>query len=229
MAILSSDQVKMTSLLEKIVAIIAPHRCIVCGNYDNALCAACSDNVLRLEAPVCVLCGRPTPDWRTCAMCHSSLSYVWPLASYQGEVKALLHAYKFEHVRALAEPLAACLDTALPYLDSSWTVVAIPTAPARVRQRGYDQAVLLARELAKKRGLAYRQLLVRQTAARQVGATRKTRQKQAAELFAARTTQGRVLLVDDVCTTGATLQAAALALKKAGATEVAAVVVAWKV
>lgn len=228
MAILSSDHVKMTSILEKIVAIIAPHRCILCGNYNNKLCALCAADLPCLEVSACVLCGAPTVDWRTCHACKSPLAFIWPYAAYQDEIRAILHAYKFEHARALAEPLAACLAATIPYLDSSWAIVPTPTASARARQRGYDQAVLLARELAKKRGLQYRQPLVRQSSVRQVGASRTMRQRQATQLFVARPVRGRVLLVDDVCTTGATLQAAAAALKKAGATEVAAVVVAWK-
>lgn len=121
------------------------------------------------------------------------------------------------------------MSRTLPYLDETWVIVPIPTAPARIRTRGYDQALLLARALAATRKLPYRRLLTRQSSARQLGANRRTRQAQAAHLFTAADATGKkILLVDDVCTTGATLKAAATALRQAGATEVAAAVAAWK-
>lgn len=232
MAILSSDQVKMTSILEKIVAIIAPHRCIICGNYNNILCLACLHAVPRLEVACCVLCGKPTPDWRLCASCGSitSLQYIWPFAAYDGAIASAIHVLKFDHARAAAGPLAQCMDMAIPYIATDWIIVPIPTAPVRVRQRGYDQALLLAQELAARRQLSCLTLLTRQHNTRQVGATRRVRQAQVNHLFAAKSVVGKkILLVDDVCTTGATLQAAAHALNQAGATEIAAAVVAWKV
>jgi len=228
MAILSSDQVKMTSILEKAVAIIAPHRCVICGDYNNILCKVCVCDVLAIEVAHCVLCGKPSVDWRICAAC-GPLTYIWPFAAYDGPAKVLITALKFGHVRAAAEPLAACMDRVLPYVGPDWTVVPIPTAAARIRVRGYDQALLLARALAAKRGLPCRTLLTRQSGVRQVGANRKTRQIQAAHLFTAAPAKGKkILLVDDVCTTGATLKAAAVALHRAGAQEIAAAVVAWK-
>ena len=232
MAILSSDQVKMTSLLEKIVAIIAPHRCIVCGNYDNILCISCLHDIPRLEVSCCVLCGKPTVDWRVCIACEprAKLMRIWPFAEYTGITEAVIKRFKFAHARAAADPLAICIDMTLPYLEPGWLVVSIPTAAVRVRQRGYDQAALLAHALAKKRGLAYASVLNRRHNMRQLGASRVARRAQASQMFTAQSVRGKkVLLVDDVCTTGATLQAAAVALKKAGAAEVSATVVAWKI
>ena len=228
MAILSSDHVKMTSILEKVVAIIAPHRCIICGDYNNMLCKTCVYDAPAIEVVQCVLCGKPTVDWRVCAPC-APLTYIWPFAAYEEPVKTVIAALKFKHARAAAEPLAACLDRVLPYLDDSWVIVPIPTASARIRQRGYDQAKLLARALAAKRKIPCQYLLTRQSDARQVGANRQTRQAQADHLFTAVAATGKkVLLIDDVCTTGATLKAAATALRTVGAQEVAAAVVAWK-
>lgn len=95
----------MTSLLEKTVAIIAPHRCVVCGNYNNILCKTCTYDVPVIEVSYCVLCGKPATDWRICPAC-GPLTYIWPFAAYDGHVKALIKALKFEHVRAAAGPLA---------------------------------------------------------------------------------------------------------------------------
>lgn len=231
MAILSSDQVKMTSILEKAIAIIAPHRCVCCGNYNNILCVG----IYGLPRPayaVCVFCARPTVDWQVCAMCSplAGLTYLWPFAEYSGVIEEVIKRYKFAHARAAARPLAACISVALPYLPTEWVIAWIPTAAPRVRQRGYDQARLLANEVARLRQLECVDLLARQSNARQVGASREVRHAQARQFFGVtQQVRGkRILLIDDVCTTGATLAAAANSLRHAGAVEVVAAVIAWR-
>lgn len=230
MAILSSDRVKMTSILEKAISVIAPLRCIVCGNYDNVVCTACTHTMQRLEVPVCMVCGAVRDMWRPCPAHHSPLA-VWVAAmEHTGIAKQLIHAYKFEHVRAAARPLVGLIAGALPYYDETWSVVAIPTIPAHIRERGYDHAALLARELARHQTLRYVAALRRLRDTRQKGATRGQRLAQTQGIFVVtRNIRGKkILLVDDVCTTGATLTAAAEALRAAGALEVHAVVAAYR-
>src|SRR6185436_11027416 len=98
MAILYSGEVKMTSLLEKLVAIIAPHTCIVCGNEDNVLCDACLLAEHITLSALCVVCGSLSPDWRLCAKCASSagLDYIWAAAEYDGLIAKVIQKYKFE-------------------------------------------------------------------------------------------------------------------------------------
>ena len=109
-------------------------------------------------------------------------------------------------------------------------IVPVPTATSRVRQRGYDQAVLLAKEVARQSGLKYTHCLSRTTQAHQVGAGRSQRIKQLSGAF--RVTKPdqvmgvHILLIDDVITTGATLESAALLLKKTGAKRIDALVFA---
>jgi ComF family protein len=230
MAILSSDHVKMTSILEKAISVIAPFRCIVCSNYNNVLCTACTHAIHRLEAPLCVLCGTPSSAWELCGFHGSPLSGIYAAGVYESTLKALITQFKFEHARAAYKPLAAFLMCALPHFDNSWVVVAIPTIPAHVRRRSYDHAALLAREVARVKGLRNVRALVRQHDARQVGATRQQRAESACGAFSARGNIAgkKVLIIDDVCTTGATLQSAAATLKAAGAAEVWGAVAAWQ-
>lgn len=186
-----------------------------------------------LEVSFCCLCGRPTADWRICKRCieRTALKHLWPALAYEEVGERLVRALKFERAREAATALAGRIDTQLPYLQG-WVVVPLPTAPARVRQRGYDQAVLLARALARQRGLPYSPLLGRMRDNRQIGASRRVRQCQADSLFYikwGKTVVNRdVLLIDDVCTTGSTMKAAAALIKKAGAANVAGAVAAWK-
>lgn len=117
-----------------------------------------------------------------------------------------------------------------PPLPPDVIIVPIPTATKRIRTRGYDQAALIARQLAKCRGVQYREALFRTNNTRQVGAGRHGRRTQLKGVFISRRpdelTGKQILLVDDVLTTGATLESAAYTLRKCGVTVINAVVFA---
>ena len=220
----------MTSILERTISIIAPHYCISCGNEGNILCEVCAPQVFGEAPEKCVLCNRPNFDARICTPCSSrtELQHVWVAAEYDGVVKRLVHAYKFERVRAAHAPIAAAMADALPYFDDDVVVIHIPTATIRVRQRGYDQAKLLARDIAALRGWRHVSYIRRRHNERQVGSNRAQRFMQAADAFEVRgdVVGAHVLLVDDVATSGATLVAAAALISKAGARRIDAVVAA---
>lgn len=140
---------------------------------------------------------------------------------YAGFAKALVRSFKFEGKRAAAVELAERME--LLHVTPQTIVVHIPTVPARVRERGYDHALLLAKAVAARHGLVQMTLLARATAARQVGAARRDRLANMAGAFRVVSTVPRnahILLVDDVVTTGATLGEAAAALRAAGAQRV---------
>jgi len=169
-----------------------------------------------------------------CERCQTSKSLdgVYAATSYDENAKALLHALKFGRAGAAAEPMAKVMALQLRALDhlETYTVTYAPTAAARVRARGYDQAARLARVLARELNLPCRRLLVRNNASRQLGQTRAQRLQQMQTAFQPRPNASianrRIILVDDVITTGATLESGARALKAAGAAEVIAAVFA---
>lgn len=198
------------------------------------MCDACLQNVERLEISFCAFCETPTADWRVCVVCaeNSALTHLWLATEYRAEVAELIKKFKFERAAGAHRPLVRLMDEALPYLDDEWVVVPIPTVPGRVRMRGYDHAKLLARGVAKSRQLKLVSILQRLSDDRQVGAARNKRLQQAREAFYITNKSAikgaKILLVDDVCTTGATLSAAANHLRSAGAQEIRAVVAAWQ-
>ncbi len=153
----------------------------------------------------------------------------------EGLLQQAIFAFKYRNLRALAPELAGLLSE---YLDShpirGDCLVPVPLHARRMRQRGYNQAGLLARELGKLHGLPMEEGLLRRVrdASPQVDATsRQQRKENVAGGFAASgtATGGKIILIDDVATTGSTLSACAAALKEAGASSVWALTLAREV
>jgi ComF family protein len=224
----------MTALLEKLIAIVAPHTCLVCSIENNILCSACAFDVFAPLPSACIFCSKPTVEWRICVACSkkTKLASVYVAGEYGGVIAEVLQLYKFERAKAAHKILGSVLDSTLPYLDNLWLIVPLPTAHSRARVRGYDQSVLLAEELARLRGLRFERVLARLHSERQLGAGRKQRKEQAARAYSCTNPKlvknKRVLLIDDISTTGASLSAAADLIHRAGASQVNAAVVAWQ-
>lgn len=165
-------------------------------------------------------------------MCRSKMvaQNVWRPFVYNDTAKEIVSAYKFQSQRSVVSFIAYEMLKILPNLD--FVVTSIPTASQRVRQRGFDHATRLGKKVATVRRIPYQKTLLRLDSSRQLGATRSTRIKQAESLFTATNHDSikgqRILIVDDVMTTGATIAAASKVLKRAGAKNVHALVFARK-
>ena len=177
----------------------------------------------------CFRCRCLTGEYAACRSCRSPLRHVWVTTEYDGLARQPLHSYKFQRARAAAATLAQNITDTLPYLPSDTVVTYVPTATKRMRVRGYDHAELIAREVAEMKSLPFRRLASRLTQSRQVGASRAVRLKQLDGAFGlVDEAPRRVLIIDDVVTTGATLEAMAVLLRRAGARDVSAAVFAQK-
>ncbi len=220
------------NLVERSIGLLAPHVCLACGQEGAVLCPSCVASLLVPLPSRCYRCHRSTRQSRVCAACRSqvSLGRVWIAAQYEAQAKQLVRRLKFERAKQAAQILADQLDDQLPILPTHIIVVHIPTAASRVRGRGYDQARLMAKNLSAAKGWAYAPLLIRRGKARQLGATRRERFDHMRRAFRARHMQqiqgAHILLVDDVLTTGATVEAAARVLKNAGAQTIDAAIFA---
>jgi ComF family protein len=144
-------------------------------------------------------------------------------------LQRLIGLYKFERARAGYRSLAGLLDAALPQLPPDAVVVPVPTLPSHIRQRGYDHMLLISRRFAKHRGLTLQQPLTRANKTVQRHATAVVRRRQAEHAFGHAITLNPdipYVLIDDVMTTGATIEFAAGALRRAGARQVWVAVIA---
>lgn len=209
--------------LERLISVVAPHTCLSCGKEDTILCENCAETYLSALPSRCYRCHIATSQFAVCPKCRRSVApkHVWIATEYSGVAKDLIHCFKFERAREAHKPIAKLLDQRLPLLPKDTVVTYLPTTPSRVRVRGYDQSRLIAKEFAYRRGLLCDDLLIRVASTRQVGAGRQTRFDQLREAFEAKhpeKAQGqRVLLIDDVLTTGASIESASLVLKDSGA------------
>ncbi len=205
---------------------IYPPLCAGCGAPGARWCPDCHQQAPRVPQAVCPVCGEPRRDGQICATCRISppafdAARAWGL--HDGSVRHALHRLKYRRDLSLGDALAAEMISLVCSQDwQPQLVVPVPLGKARLKERGYNQAALLARPIALALGIDYLpQSLQRKRETRsQVGLMRHERQRNMRGAFQANETwvAGKnVLLVDDVMTTGATMNAAAVALKQAGA------------
>jgi ComF family protein len=218
-------------MLDDLLALAVPPRCAACGapgrHAAAVLCGDCRRALLWLtRTRCCERCALPLPcGRRRCPAAGAAFDAAWSAVAYEGSAREVLHALKFSAARPLAGVMAAQIAAAAPpELLRDATLVAVPPHPARRRVRGFDPAELLARALARRTRLELAHALRRDGApSRQLGASRAVRLAPGRLGFAARgRAPRRVVLVDDVHTTGATLRACAEALREAGAEHVVA-------
>jgi len=221
----------LARLAQAFLDVLFPPRCVACGEQGSFLCNACRGAMPRALPPRCPLCWQPERRGQMCGRCaqaRPAFAGARSLHLYEGPVREAVHALKYNHLSALARPMGEMMAV---YLEAEALpvdmVVPVPLFGRRQRLRGYNQSALLAREVARigrglplaERGLARRRDTPPQ--ARSVDAEARRRNVVGAFGGERRLVEGRrVLLIDDVMTTGATLDACGRALRQAGAASV---------
>jgi len=230
------------------LAVLLAPSCLACGALLESptrgpVCLECWRSVRALSPPLCSCCGEPLPASREPFLCRRCLaappgvSIGRSAGAYEGALRAIVHALKYDGHEGLARPLAALLRERAPeVLRNADCAVPVPLHWRRQFARGFNQAELIARGL----GVPVVRALRRGRATRaQFGLTPRARRQNVRGAFeparrhavfgargVARVAGARVVLVDDVTTTGATLRECAEALRRMGAREVRALTVA---
>jgi competence protein ComFC len=204
-----------------------PERCVGCGRRSSdVLCCACFEALPIVGRPVCERCGLPTAFATfVCEECKN-VDFGFESAraplKYEGVGKEIVHALKYRGYTRVVEKLAAPLMLQVLNDGRFDAVVPVPLHRSRLRKRGFNQAELLAQGVAKKINATVSDTLeVVRSTRDQVELSAAQRRANVAGAYSARNSLwGRILLVDDVFTTGATMSACAATLVRAGAGEV---------
>lgn len=212
--------------------LLLPPRCVVCGRLETWLCVTCAQQLPLAQGSFCSRCGRPWADGTLCPTCQTTPLQVAPIRSaflFEGPIRDAIHALKYRGGREVARTLGARMAQAWQTAPlESDLLVPVPLYPDREVRRGYNQAALLATALGQQLHLpvAPRALQRLRNTPSQTRLNRQARRENVSGAFAA--TPGvqlagrHVTVVDDVATTGATLDACAIALLSQGARAVSA-------
>jgi predicted amidophosphoribosyltransferase len=204
--------------------LLFPRRCVVCSLPGAALCPRCTISLPRIEGPLCARCGAPTA-WpvarcRECTGRRLAFASARSAVEYDPAVRAVVSAWKEHGLRGFA-PLAAEVIAEVVQPPPAHLIAFVPPDGDRSLSRGHHPPERLARELGRLWRLPVASLLRRTRPLRpQRGLPRDARRRNVRGAFRALPVRGRVLLVDDVFTTGSTAAAAASALRAAGAVSV---------
>ncbi len=230
----------------------SPAPCRVCKEtLENAsripICRTCLASLVPYNGPMCGHCGRPvvsaTRSGETAPQCHVcsrglyDFDFARSFGTYTPAMARAIVLLKYQKVLPLGGWFASRLQEVVARTPEIFAadidiIVSVPVHPARLRERGYNQAELIARPLARRLGLPFRSYLLVRTKPRPDKLTLTLRERWRTVKGAYAIRQGtrvdnlRVLLVDDVMTTGATLDACSRALRGAGAATIAGLVVA---
>ena len=221
----SLDQLKRL-----VLDLLFPPWCVGCGARGNFICSSCRSSLPHLLPPLCDKCGKSLSFGDLCSDCENryvEIEGIRSLFHFNGTVRQAILQFKYKNVKALAAPLAQLMAEYLcTHPLPAEVLVPVPLHPRRLRERGYNQSSLLARELGKLacfptvEGSLVR---LKNTPPQTRTKSAEERQSNVAGAFICRDQRlggRRILLIDDVCTLSATLEACATALKAAGATSV---------
>lgn len=218
--------------------LLFPKCCAGCGSEGSFCCPACRGR-LAARAPACPVCGKRNLSGVLCASCSDKAAlrgFLAPFSYRDPLIRELIHTYKYDRARELsaffASELVGFFNLYAIRLPRSAILVPVPLHRRRERERGFNQASLLALELGARLGLLVKPLLkrARRTRPQVEMADHAARRKNMAGAFRVSDHEAAagasVVLVDDVATSGATLSEAARVLREAGAYTVWAIVIA---
>jgi ComF family protein len=227
------------TLSQQFLDMLFPPQCAGCKRGGHVLCPSCIARIQPLPSPLCQHCSAPLSPNGACKTCQYhplNLSGLRAVSAYQEPLRSSIHVLKYGGNIRLAEPLGHLLAQAYMYYGmQADMIVPVPLHPERLRQRGYNHACLLAEVCSRQLGIPLRDgLLVRQRATQaQVDLHPRDRRQNVAGAFVCSPAfatgalyKRRILIIDDVCTTGSTLEACAAPLFAAGAMTVWGLVLA---
>ena len=227
---------QLKSISEFCLDLLFPKRCVQCGEFGAFVCHKCLAKIKPIQTQVCPKCGKISDRGKWCSGCKgkSNLSGMIVAADYRtGPTKELIHHLKYNSILELSPVLADLLIDQLIDLDFRGEIImtSVPLHRRRFNERGFNQAEILAKRTAKNIGYDYQNLLIRKKYSdSQVKSSGRKRRENLIGAFdlakLASAKKKTVILIDDVSTTGTTLEECAKVLRASGARQVWGLVVA---
>ena len=215
----------------KALDLIFPPRCAGCDQWGERYCASCQEKTKLISSPICQICGEPVSggECSTCRRCRASKLFYTAIRSwayFEGPLQKAIHKLKYKKDLGLSEILAQPMIQLLA--EQKWKIdliIAIPLDNNRQRERGFNQSLCIARPIAWSNEIMIKPSAIRRVkiTRSQVGLSLEERKNNVADVFCAeqKIVYGKsILVVDDVVTTGSTINSCAAALSKAGALHV---------
>ena len=221
---------QLSRLKDLFLDLIFPPRCIGCGKYGRFFCDSCLASLPYLAPPFCKKCGRPVPEAGLCHYClaeRMSIDVIRSPFRFSSPIREAVHALKYRGLTAVSPVLASLIGEWLRENPLSGDVIVpVPLHPKRLRERGFNQSRLLAQKLSELIQIPLSEgslIRVKNTMAQARTPNAEKRRENVYGAFKcldSALTGAKVILFDDVCTTGSTLDSCARALKEAGVKEV---------
>jgi ComF family protein len=251
--VVTADKPYTVNILKPFIDLIFPPRCAICreflwkdraekDNIELLFCRPCFDGFSEITSPICTVCGRPftsrAEEDHPCEDCLRKRHFYDTVRApflYEGGIMQAIHQFKYtgkSHLAGSLGPLLASYVKVRMETTAECLTIPVPLHPKRLRERGFNQSLLLARHVASLLGteldfLSLRRIRYTQPQTGLKSEERKRNVRKAFEIMNQEVVKGRiVLLVDDVTTTGSTLNECARVLKRAGAERVFGLVLA---
>ena len=233
----------MLLVIDNLLSALAPHICKECCSEGGTLCNRCIFNMVNNVKPICLMCGLPTKETNLCNECRKKqycFNDLIAVGPRRGALKRLVGDYKYNSEVASCRSIARLLAERINRLDldsSNYVIIPIPTIDQHIRERGFDHMLYVARQLVKYTELKMNnKLLARSDNMSQHNQSGKTRQTLIKKsIIASRKLQSnpnlmprKVVILDDIWTTGSTLFTAAEICQKYGAKETIGLTVAYQ-
>lgn len=229
----------LKTILQSAINIIIPHMCQLCGSQtDDYICANCKQGINFISGTVCTRCGMPFISKESsnhlCSGCikkKQPFAMARSIAEYNGVLLEAIHKLKYNAKTFLAKPLGLFMAEGLP-LNNYNIIVPVPLHKKRLKERGFNQSLLLAKEISKKHKIPIDYLNLKRTRFTEPQINLKGEERLKNVRGAFEVEDGKIfknkniLLIDDVYTTGATIKECSNVLKKTGAKNVFALTLA---
>ncbi|HYE22121.1 MAG TPA: ComF family protein [Verrucomicrobiae bacterium] len=229
---------KLEIIWKQILDLVFPPHCLVCGKAEDFLCPSCIIKLPKLERQKCIVCSMPSPFGKTHSGCKSrkKIDGIISALPYKDlNVKKLIETFKYKYISDLSPALSKIIGESFQNYElqnffKDFSLIPVPLHKKRLVWRGFNQSMLLAQELSRNLNIKIDNSLIERVkyTKPQVELGLKQRKQNIKNAFKVqnRLTHLKFLLVDDVVTTGSTLNEMAKTLKRSGATEVWAITLA---